>query len=87
MNLVLFALRDNLLAASQSVILLSSAFKECSTSGILLLWTNQYNILIGILPVSSLYVKQSTKFKAASSVERFARNPYRCGDNRLLSVK
>ena len=37
MNLVLFALRDNLLAASQSVILLSSAFKECSASGILLM--------------------------------------------------
>ena len=37
MNLVLFALRDNLLAASQSVILLSSAFKECSTFGILLI--------------------------------------------------
>ena len=37
MNLVLFALRDNLLTASQSVILLSSAFKECSASGILLM--------------------------------------------------
>ena len=37
MNLVLFALRDYLLAASQSVILLSSAFKEYSTSGILLM--------------------------------------------------
>ena len=29
MNVFVFALIDNLLAASQSVILLSSAFKEC----------------------------------------------------------
>ena len=37
MNVFVFALKDNLLADSQSVILLSSAFKECLTSGILLM--------------------------------------------------
>ena len=42
---------------------------------------------MGIIPEYNLYVKSSTKLRAASSVECFARNLYCCDDDRLFGIQ